>query len=67
ITFHLQGQRMLLSDFEVGGVTSVGGDNLSTKIGVIQHGGQTQNGRLSIDAEICSGRQHVQLQAVWCG
>ena len=35
ITFHLQGQRIILSDFEVGGVTSVGGDHLSTKIGNI--------------------------------
>ena len=33
ITFHLQGQRMILSDCETPGVTSVGGDNLSTKFG----------------------------------
>ena len=32
VCFHLQGQRMILSDCEVSGVTSVGGDNLSTKI-----------------------------------
>ena len=35
ITFHLQGQRMILSDCEATGVTSVGGDNFSTKIGNI--------------------------------
>ena len=32
ITFHLQGQRMILSDCEVDGVKSVRGDNVSTKI-----------------------------------
>ena len=35
ITFHLQSQRMILSDCEATGVTSVGGDNFSTKIGNI--------------------------------
>ena len=33
--FYLFGQRMILSDCEVTGVMSVGGDHLSTKIGNI--------------------------------
>ena len=48
---------MILNDCEVDGVTSVGADNLSKKIGNISkwHGGQNQNGQLNIDAEMYSG------------